>query len=94
MFTQNEDVIRTRHEKILVVKSNGITGEAGRQENNREYLERQIEELCRIADLQDAGALRRKLKEIIPEFSPQAMAPLVRVLPANGNGSSRELKVA
>ena len=37
---------------------------------------------------------RQKIKEIVPEFSPKAMAPLVRRKLANGNGNGRELKIA
>lgn len=94
LFTQNENVIKTRHEKIMVVKSNGISKEAEKRKDFRDCLDRQIEELCRAADLLDGGAVRRKIQEIVPEFSPQAMAPSVRSKPANGNGNGRELKIA
>ena len=92
LFTQNEDVIRTRHEKIMVVRSNGITAKAAKQENYREYLKRQTEELLLIADSHDAGALTCKLKEIIPEYSPQPIGDLPAGQAANGNGSGLELQ--
>ena len=92
LFMQNEDVIRTGHEKIMVVRSNGITAKAENQENYREYLNRQIEDLFRIADSHDAGALRRKLKEIIPEYSPPLIDDLPAGQPSNGNGSGLELE--
>ncbi len=94
LYTHDEDVLKTRHEKIMVVRSNGITKEAEKRKGFRDYLERQIEELCQTADLLDGGAVRQKIKEIVPEFSPKAMAPLVRRKLANGNGNGRELKIA
>lgn len=94
LFTQDEDVIRTRHEKIMVVKSNGITGLAEKQENFRKYLERQIEDLFLIANSKDGSAVRRKLQELIPEYSPQAKGVLAIVRPATGNGSGGELKAS
>jgi FlaA1/EpsC-like NDP-sugar epimerase len=94
LVTQNEDVISTRHEKIMVVRSNGITCKVDKHEDFGEYLMRQIEELVRIADLQDSGAVRRKLGEIVPEYGPQALEPLVKVQTASGNGNGRELEVA
>ncbi|MGC8495191.1 MAG: polysaccharide biosynthesis protein [Syntrophobacteraceae bacterium] len=94
LFTQDEDVIKTRHEKIMVVRSNGIAKAAEKRKIFRENLERHVEELVQIADLLDPGAVRRKIKEIVPEFSPQVMEPLVKVRPTNGNGSGRELEIA
>ena len=94
LFTQNEDVIRTRHEKIMVVKSNGISDKSDKRENFREQLYRQIDELFRVAESQDGGAIRRKLKEIIPEYNPQGLEAYPRVQPSSGNGSKQELKVA
>jgi FlaA1/EpsC-like NDP-sugar epimerase len=94
LYTQNENVIRTRHEKIMVVKSNGITGKADRYENFYDYLKQQTDDLLRTADSQNAVAIRRKLQELIPEFGPQTMGNVVIPKSASGNGNGRDLKVA
>ena len=77
---------------IELAKMRKATGKAEKQENYREYLNQQIEELLLIADSHDAGALTRKLKEIIPEFSPQPIGDLPAGQPSNGNGRGLELE--
>ncbi|MDR3569657.1 MAG: nucleoside-diphosphate sugar epimerase/dehydratase [Syntrophobacteraceae bacterium] len=75
LVTHDEDVIRTRHEKILVVRSNGITDKAENRQHFRENLKLQIDDLFRMVGSQDAVAIRRKLKEIIPEYCPEPLEP-------------------
>ncbi len=93
LFSYDEDVIRTRHEKIMVVKCNGISGKEENQEGFRQSLNRQIDELLRLAETQDVNSIRHKLKEIVPEYAPQANGNFSMVQPANGNGKAREFEM-
>jgi hypothetical protein len=60
-------------------------GKAERQENFRQYLNQQIQDLLRIAGSQETGAVKRKLKEIIPEYNPEACSAGLKDEPSNGS---------
>jgi FlaA1/EpsC-like NDP-sugar epimerase len=62
LITEGEGIVSTDHEKILVLK-----GEA----HNCEVLNTQIDELLAAADTYDATAIKNKLREIVPEYTPQ-----------------------
>jgi FlaA1/EpsC-like NDP-sugar epimerase len=85
LVANGEDVVRTRNERIMVVRSNGVMGKAETRENFRQYLNRQIQDLVRIAASQEARAVKRKLKEIIPEYDPEACGVVLKDGPANGS---------
>lgn len=59
LITEGEGILPTTHEKILVLKGTLC---------DLTVLSRQVDELGRAADVQDADAIRRILKEIIPEY--------------------------
>lgn len=52
----------TEHEKILAIRGNSC--------DSRE-LNAQIDELLATARTYDANAIKRKLQEIVPEYTPQ-----------------------
>lgn len=56
-----EDVVRTAHEKILVLK--GVPAVSG-------ILEGKIEELLEVSSLYDARAIKRKLQELVSDYTP------------------------
>ncbi|MDD5450305.1 MAG: nucleoside-diphosphate sugar epimerase/dehydratase [Desulfovibrionales bacterium] len=60
-----EEVAPTGHDKILVLKQNG----SGLLTKND--LEKNIRELVKLADARDAAGIKQKLKEIVPEYTPQ-----------------------
>lgn len=60
-----EEVAPTGHDKILVLKQNG----SGLLTKND--LEKNIQELVKLADARDAAGIKQKLKEIVPEYTPQ-----------------------
>ncbi len=60
-----EEVTPTSHDKILVLKQNG----SGLLTKND--LEKNIQELVKLADVRDAAGIKQKLKEIVPEYTPQ-----------------------
>lgn len=61
LITQDEGVLPTSHEKIMVLKGSPIESER---------LFRIIETLCRLADEQSGGKIKETLKEIVPDYTP------------------------
>lgn len=68
LITEGEGIVRTLHEKILVLESNewGIYKD---REGFKAWLDKKIEELT-AAKLHDSKAIKRILKEIVPEYKP------------------------
>ncbi len=63
LITEGEGIVPTRHEKIMVLHAN----ECG----NGDLLPTQLDELLRVADTFDILAIKAKLREIVPEYTPQ-----------------------
>ena len=61
LITDGEGILPTHHPKIMVLR-----GEAC----NFSWLKGEIEELRRLAYIQDASGIKEKLKEILPEYQP------------------------
>jgi len=59
LITEGEGIVKTPHEKILVLRGNSI---------HRDDLLSKISELCHLAAKQDAPKIKEKLKEIVPEY--------------------------
>ena len=62
LITEGEGIVETEHKKILVLRGNSC---------DLMRLNSQIDELLAIARTYDAGGIKRKLKEIVPEYRPQ-----------------------
>jgi len=62
LITKGEGIVSTEHEKILVLHGNRY---------DPKILNSQIDELLEIARTYDANAIKRKLQEIVPEYTPQ-----------------------
>jgi FlaA1/EpsC-like NDP-sugar epimerase len=62
LITEGEGVMATEHEKILALRGNSC---------DHKELDAQIDELLTIARTYDANAIKRKLQEIVPEYTPQ-----------------------
>lgn len=75
LITLDEGIVNTRHEKILVLRPNGNGNGNGHHAGNhdafRQWLDRELEELCAIARKHDSYAIKRKLKQLVPEYTPQ-----------------------
>ncbi len=71
LITHGENIIATQHEKIMVLKPNGSWNGADKKEDFRQWLNQRLEELYQVATTHDAGAIKRKLQEIVPEYTPQ-----------------------
>ncbi len=61
LITEGEGMVQTNYEKIFVLKGNG---------NNSMVLNGKIDELVHLAHEQDALAIKKKLKEIVPDYQP------------------------
>lgn len=68
LITEGEDILPTGHEKIMVLRSGNpadeMTAIARKLDDN-------IEELLTFSSNHDAKAIKKKLKEMIPEYIPQ-----------------------
>ena len=62
LISEGEGIVNTHHKKILVLHPNRY---------NCKLLNGQIDELLSIARTYDAHAIKQKLKEIVPEYTPQ-----------------------
>jgi FlaA1/EpsC-like NDP-sugar epimerase len=65
LMTDGEGVAETMHKGILVLRQNGSPRYSAAE------LEREIDELRRLADGHDAAAIRAKFAEIVPEYAVQ-----------------------
>ena len=65
LITEGEGIVRTPYEKIVVLKGNGY---------DLDWLNQRIEELVKLAYVQDAAVIKSKLKEIVPEYRPFDMS--------------------
>lgn len=71
LIREGEGIVATEHEKILVLKSNGCFDGYGNLDGYRDWLMGHLEELYRVAATYDAGAIKKKMKEIVPEYEIQ-----------------------
>ncbi len=62
LITEGEGIVPTEHEKILTLKAESC---------EQLFLNKQIDELLSIAGTYDAVAIKKKLQEIVPEYTPQ-----------------------
>jgi len=62
LITKGEGIVATDHEKILVLRGD---------QHNRDALNTQIDELLAVAATYDIVAIKEKLREIVPEYTPQ-----------------------
>jgi FlaA1/EpsC-like NDP-sugar epimerase len=71
LITVGEDILPTSHKKVMVLRSSCQYNGAKDTQEARKYLYHEIDELAKIAARHDAKGIKRKLKEIVPEFTPQ-----------------------
>ncbi len=71
LITEGEDILPTGHEKIMVLRSNHHGDEASYLSAIRMKLESDIEELLKYSLLHNTKAIKKKLQEIVPEYTPQ-----------------------
>ena len=71
LITVGENIVPTGHEKIMVLRSDGYCNGLKSPAELREWLNSQLHDLYDVALRHDAPAIKRKLQEIVPEYSPQ-----------------------
>jgi FlaA1/EpsC-like NDP-sugar epimerase len=71
LITVGEDILPTNHEKVMVLSSNVLLNGAKNQQEAQKYLYHELDELSKIAARHDAKGIKIKLKEIVPEYTPQ-----------------------
>jgi FlaA1/EpsC-like NDP-sugar epimerase len=67
LISQDEGVVSTNFEKIMVLRPNGWNGK-GNRDDFVQWLEGSLTNLYRIAKTHDVHAIRTKLKAILPEY--------------------------
>ncbi len=70
LITQDEGIVSTKHKKILVLRSDGWNPKNSQREFIQ-WLDESLENLYRTAESHSSQAIRQKLCEIIPEYTPQ-----------------------
>lgn len=63
LITEGEDIVPTRHDKIMVLQSNDCIKPSD--------LNTYLDELIQLIGTFDIPAIKAKLKEIVPEYTPQ-----------------------
>jgi len=93
LITEGEDVIPTSHKKIVTLGYNGHWNWAGfaSQHNFRKWLEKGLQELYVTAGTRDPSAIKEKLKQLIPEYTPQETDCVLSV-ESNGNKDPADCK--
>jgi len=71
LITVGEDILPTGHEKVMVLRSSQHSSDTRYLLATREKLNKEIDELVKDADRHDAGEIKKKLQEIVPEYTPQ-----------------------
>lgn len=73
LITQGENIHRTAHEKIMVLETNGHWNwhGMGAQERYCRWLDQNLEDLYGTAETHDPCAIKQKLHEMVPEYTPQ-----------------------
>jgi len=71
LITVGEDILPTGHEKVMVLRSNNCFNGAKNQQEACKHLYHELDELTKIAAQHDAKGIKIKLKEIVPEYTPQ-----------------------
>jgi len=73
LITKEEDIIPTKHQKIMMLRANGNSrwNGHGSREAFARWLDQGLGALYQAADRHDADGIKRQLKEIVVEYSPQ-----------------------
>mgnify|MGYP001108070106 CR=1 FL=1 len=72
LITQGEGIVATAHEKIMVLKRNGMDLDSAEPDRR---IREQISRLSAAAGTFDASKIKAVLKDIVPEYSPANHAP-------------------
>lgn len=71
LITPDEQVVATVHGEVSVVKANGVPNGFQSLDDFRKSLNQRLSDLYRLALEMNGEAIKAKLKEIVPEYSPE-----------------------
>ncbi|MCX5848724.1 MAG: nucleoside-diphosphate sugar epimerase/dehydratase [Deltaproteobacteria bacterium] len=71
LITVGEDILPTGHEKVMILRSDSHFNGAKNSQEAIKHLYHELDELAKIAARHDAKGIKIKLKEIVPEYTPQ-----------------------
>ena len=71
LITVGEDILPTGHEKVMVLRSNEHSSDVQFLLKTKEKLNKAIDDLAKEAQSHDGKTIKKKLKEIVPEYTPQ-----------------------
>jgi FlaA1/EpsC-like NDP-sugar epimerase len=71
LITVGEGIVPTKHEQIMVLRADGRGGLSVSPLEFSAILETKLAELSMAADRFDGQTIRRKLREIVPEYTPE-----------------------
>jgi FlaA1/EpsC-like NDP-sugar epimerase len=71
LITVGEGIVPTGHKKIMVLRSDGLLNFSNDRLRLRECLDAELSLLYDIALRHDSHAIKKKLQEIVPEYTPQ-----------------------
>ena len=77
LITAGEDILPTGHGEIMLLRSNCNADETGYLQKIRAKLGNDIDELIEYSLSHDAKAVKKKFKEIVPEYTPQENAAVL-----------------
>ena len=69
LITEGEGITFTEHKKIMVLRNNLVDNGSLNEKWNK--LNEEVNELVALAKKQDAQGIKLKLKEFIPEYTPE-----------------------
>ena len=88
LITQDEGVVSTKYEKIMVLRSDSWNGKKNQAEFSR-WLYRSLEDLYRIGKTHDTHAIRAKLRDILPDYISHKEGPLTVCWEGNDSNETR-----
>ena len=71
LITVGEDILPTGHEKVMVLRSNNHSNDSPSLLEARGNLDKAIDALAKDSQRHDTKTIKKKLKEIVPEYTPQ-----------------------
>ena len=77
LITVGEGIVSTKHEKIMVLRNDSPVGLAAAGQEPATLLDEKLAGLYAAADRFDAPAVKQKLREIVPEYTPQDTASVL-----------------
>jgi FlaA1/EpsC-like NDP-sugar epimerase len=71
LVTLDEDILPTGHEKVMVLRAGNHSDDSGYLFEARNKLCKAIDDLAKDAESHNTKRIKQKLKEIVPEYTPQ-----------------------